>query len=343
MDPERDHILILQNGGRLFALTGQGKPREQIATAPSPGRQAAQLIIPSPSIETDGLLFGIFAPDEYTTAQGSAFRSDDAGVTWRFMPGLPTETVTDLKFADQLIFAAVGGNGMTDGYGLWRSADGGQTWAPSSYGLTDLGVTRLAVSPDFSHDGTLYALSKRGAFRSTDRGATWHSLADRYAPLLKDLTVTFNTIVVSPDFARDNTLLIGQSSGLWRSIDRGETWSKIEGGPPAGRLAYAPGGPTVLAIDYEGVHRSDDGGLTWSNMSTGLDVSNSLLEDVRVSDREALVLLRNFDQLGLVYRLPLSETTWQPVPLEADVTTLALTPAGTLFLGASDGVVRRVK
>jgi photosystem II stability/assembly factor-like uncharacterized protein len=248
------------------------------------------------------------------------------------------ETVTDLKFADHMIFAAVGGNGTTDGYGIWCSADGGPTWSPSSYGLTDLGVTHLAISPDFARDGTLYALSERGAFRSMDRGATWQSLADRYASLLKDLTVTFNALAVSPNFANDHTLLLGHSSGLWRSTDRGETWINVAGGPAATRLAYAPNGSIVFAINYEGVHRSADGGLTWSNISVGLDVSNNTLEDVQVSEREALVLLRNFDQLGTLYRLPLSETMWQQVPLEADVTALARLPdqaMGSHWLAAS--------
>ncbi len=337
-DPKHDRVLVLQNGGRLFVLTGQGEPLGPLDTATLPKRYAVQSILPSAHVETERSLLAIFAPDEYTTAQGSAFRSDNGGATWQFVSGLPADTVTDLKFADQMTFAAVGGNGTTDGYGIWRSSDGGQTWQPASHELTDLGVMHLAVSPDFARDGTLYALSKRGAFRSMDRGATWTSLAVRYAPLLKDLTVSFSAVAVSPNFAGDNTLLIGHSSSLWRSTDRGETWINVDGGPAATRLAYAPTGSIVFAINYEGAHRSTDGGLTWSNISTGLDLSNNTLEDVQVSDREALVLLRNFDQLGTLYRLPLNETTWQQVPLEADVTALARLPdqaMGSHWLAAS--------
>jgi len=232
------------------------------------------------------------------------------------------------------------GNGPA-GLGVWRSTDEGQTWQPASCGLTDLAITRLAISPDFARDGTLYALSKRGVFRSTDRGTTWTPLADRFAPLLKDLTVSFQALALSPDFARDNTLLVGHSSGLWRSTDRGETWISINGGPAATRFAYAPGGSLMLAVDYKGVHRSDDGGLTWRIFSDGLDPGNTTISDAQINDREAVVLVTSFDQPGAVYRLPLNGTTWQRLPGAADITALALTPAGDLLVGTRDGRVQR--
>ncbi len=338
-DAERDRLLILQNDGKLLVLKGQGQPlgAQRADTAVIPVRHSVLSIQPSPGAEQ---WFAIFAPDEYTSGYGAAFRSDDAGVTWKFAAGLPA-AVTDLKSADRTIYAAVGGNGVTRGYGIWRSDDGGQVWRPSSHGLTDLGITRLAVSPDFARDGILVALSKRGVFRSTNRGATWTSLIDRYALLLKDLTVSFSAIALSPNFAHDDTVLIGHSSGLWRSTDRGETWTAISGGPPATRLAYAPDGSIVFATAYDGVHRSSDGGLTWSNVSTGLDVSNGRLADVQVSDREALVLLTSFDQPGAVYRLPLNETMWQRLPIELDVTALAVLPDGGLLIGTRDGLMKR--
>jgi photosystem II stability/assembly factor-like uncharacterized protein len=136
--------------------------------------------------------------------------------------------------------------------------------------------------------------------------------------------------------------LIGHSSGLWRSTDRGETWASIDGGPAATRLAYAPDGSTVLAVDYNGVHRSTDGGSTWQTFNAGLDLGNSTVGDVQINDREAVVLVTSFDQPGAVYRLPVRETTWQGVPIETDVTALALAPSGALFIGLRDGTVQRL-
>jgi photosystem II stability/assembly factor-like uncharacterized protein len=343
IDAERDRVLVLQHDGKLAVLKEQGQPLGLAAAAPVPARQDVKSLIPSPQINTDQKMFALFALDESAASQGSVFVSSDAGATWQGVTGLPGGVVNALAYADDVILAVAGGNGVDEGYGIWRSSDAGQTWLPSSRGLADLGVTRLAVSPDFARDGTLYALSQRGVFRSSDRGATWASLADRYAPLLKDLTVAFTSIAVSPNFAQDNSLLLGHTSGLWRSTDRGETWTKIESAPPATRLVYTPDGSIVFALNYDGVQRSNDGGLTWQAFNTGLDLSDSGVADLQVNDREAVVLMTGFGQPNTVYRLPLHETTWQLLPIEADVTALALTPDDQLYIGVQKGPVQRVQ
>jgi photosystem II stability/assembly factor-like uncharacterized protein len=288
-----------------------------------------------PSFDDPRSFDALFAPDEFTT-DGALFHTRDDGATWNTLNSWPLNTALSVS---NTLYVAITQNGPA-GLGIWRSDDGGQTWLPASHGLTDLAITRLAVSPDFAYDGTLYALSKRGMFRSADRGESWVSLADRYAPLLKNLTVSFTSLAVSSNFAQDDTLLIGHSSGLWRSTDRGETWTKINDGPPATRLAYAPNGSMVLAADFEGLHRSTDGGLTWQLFNTGLDLNNRTVSEVQINDREAVVLLTSFDQPGAVYRLPLNETTWQRVPIELDVTALAALPEGGLLIGTRDGAVR---
>jgi photosystem II stability/assembly factor-like uncharacterized protein len=146
---------------------------------------------------------------------------------------------------------------------------------------------------------------------------------------------------VSPIFAQDNTLLIGHTYGLWRSTDRGETWSIVNGGPAANRLAYAPDGAIALALNYDGVHRSDDGGLTWRLVNAGLDPASSTISEVQIADREAVILVTRFGQPGALYRLLLTETTWQPVPIDADVSAFALAADGVLRIGTGDGSVHR--
>jgi photosystem II stability/assembly factor-like uncharacterized protein len=345
-DSQRERLYLLQaagQAGRLLVLTGQGQPSEPV-DGPPPDRVSLLALKPFGDAAADRRLMGIFALSEYSSGNGGLFETRDAGVTWQQIDGLPG-TVTSLAFGDASTwFVTVDKNGVAPGgWGVWRSIDAGQTWQPASQGLTDLGVMRLALSPDFARDGTLYALSPRGIFRSTDRGATWTSLARSYAPLLQDLTVSFKAIAVSPNFAQDNALLIGHSSGSWRSTDRGTTWTIISGSPAANQFAYGPGSSIVFAVDYNGVHRSEDGGLTWQIFNAGLDLSNSTVGDVQANEWEAVVLLKSLDRSGAVYHLPLGETTWQRLPSEADVSALALTAAGQLFIGTPAGAVQRVK
>jgi photosystem II stability/assembly factor-like uncharacterized protein len=338
-DPERDRLYVLARDGQLLVLQGQAQPVEP-ANILASDRLAALALIP-----IDQTLYGIFAANEYPSGNGHLFQSNDAGATWQAVGGLPATIMTLTGDASTLL-AAVDVNGSAPGsWGVWRSDDGGQTWLPSSRGLTDLGITRLVASPDFARDDTVYALSRRGVFRSVDRGATWQSLADRYAPLLKDLTVSFNALALSPRFGQDHALLIGHSSGLWRSTDRGESWTNIAGGPAASRLAYAPdsapNGVTVFAVTFDGVQRSTDGGLTWSDYSSGLDLNNAQVSDVKAGSNEVVALIARFGQPGAVYRILPGEPQWQRAPIERDVTALTLSPAGDLLIGAADGRVQR--
>ena len=60
--------------------------------------------------------------------------------------------------------------------GVFRSADGGNTWEVASDGLSDLRVHSIDVSPGFGTDGTLFAGTSGGLFRSTDEGRSWTRL-----------------------------------------------------------------------------------------------------------------------------------------------------------------------
>lgn len=61
--------------------------------------------------------------------------------------------------------------------GVLRSADHGTTWHAWNYGLLDLGVNALALSPDFGEDATCFAASDHAVFSSTNGGRAWQELA----------------------------------------------------------------------------------------------------------------------------------------------------------------------
>src|SRR5436190_6391051 len=57
----------------------------------------------------------------------------------------------------------------TQGGGVFRSADSGDTWVRSNVGLTDTNVRALTIAPE-DH---VFAGTFSGVFRSTDHGASW--------------------------------------------------------------------------------------------------------------------------------------------------------------------------
>jgi photosystem II stability/assembly factor-like uncharacterized protein len=155
------------------------------------------------------------------------------------------------------------------GTGLYRSADGGQTW--EQRGLTESHhIGRIAIHPNNPNIlwvaalGHLYSPNaERGVFRSTDGGQTWSRtlFVNENAGAI-DLVVDpgNNDVLYAATWQRSRQPWhfngAGEGSGIWKSIDGGQTWNRINTaasgfpfGPTVGRIGLAAGrknGKTVL-------------------------------------------------------------------------------------------------
>ena len=192
-----------------------------------------------------------------------------------------------------------------DGAGLFRSRDGGVSW--QSLGLAETArIAQVAVDP---HDslrifvaamGTQFSTgSNRGLYRSEDGGATWSKVL-----FISDSTGVCDVVInpVHPDTVFCATWervrrytyrrAYGPECGIWRSLDGGDTWTKLAGGlPPSddnlGRisLAIVPARPDTIfaqitsgaALGYVGLglYRTLDGGDTWVRRDTGAQFVNA--------------------------------------------------------------------
>jgi len=123
--------------------------------------------------------------------------------------------------------------------GLFRSGDGGVSWAPVTNGLPAGTITALKFDPASSR--TFYAATTAGLFRSTDDGATWTALN-------AGLTILFvNAFAIAPGSA---TLYLGTlGQGVFRFPTPPPvadfTWSGIPvAGQPFGFTDLSTGNPT---------------------------------------------------------------------------------------------------
>jgi len=135
--------------------------------------------------------------------------------------------------------------------GLLESRDDGRSWeVVSRYGLADLHVMRSAHGMLYAYDAVLPAV-----LVSPDGGKTWE---EQGAP--PDRVID---LVVDPD--DPDHLLASTQNAIFRSTDRGETWSSAAAAAAA-RLDWAE--PTVLfRADKDGlVYVSDNHGGTWQQV-----------------------------------------------------------------------------
>ncbi len=169
--------------------------------------------------------------------------------------------------------------GTRDG-GVFKTIDGGQTWAPSRESLTFYPIRTLAVNPTIP--SRLYAGTDfDGVWISVDGGGSWIKSSTG----IDDRFVIFN-IVIDPS----NTDIVYASGfggvaqtigAVYRSTDAGATWTRADTGiEPTGAtwvngiqtLALDPDVPTTLyaGTTYEGIFRTTNSGGAWTAINDGV-------------------------------------------------------------------------
>jgi hypothetical protein len=205
-------------------------------------------------------------------ARAGIFRSTDGGVSWqRSGSGMTDPSVVALATTSgetPTLFAG------TESGRLYRSGDGGLHWQEIE-GWAGLGVaTVLALSPDYAQDGTIFAATADGPFRSQDGGVTWESSTFG----LVDMEVL--AMAVDPRFAESETLWIGTvGGGLYRSRNGGRSWRDAGIGLPDTAmqallaLPHEEGTLLYVGTETDGLFRSLDGGGSWHPLLPGIGVN----------------------------------------------------------------------
>ena len=241
-------------------------------------------------------------PNEYYfgAVGGGLWKTTDGGRSWN--------PVTD----GQIKSSSVGGVGVSEsnpdvvyigmgetefrgnimqGDGVYKSADGGKTWKHSGLGGVQA-IARVRVDPMnpelvyVAAFGKPYApSSERGIYRSKNGGTTWERVLFR-----NDSTAAVD---LSIDPRNPNVLYAslwqayrtpwtsssgGVGSGLFKSIDGGDTWTELTRNPGMpkgliGKIGVTASGAApnrvwaIVENDSGGVFRSDDAGATWKRVN----------------------------------------------------------------------------
>lgn len=188
----------------------------------------------------DAMVLGVSpaSPDVLWMAGHNVFyQSRDGGKDWAEvrsnLPGLDLHAFAVSASDSNLLYA------FAVGYGLFRSADGGETWEPLGAGAPRVPFA-LATG---GTAGTLYVGTEQGVAISRDRGQTFTS------------PVRVGGAPVTALAAAPNGQLIyaGTPQGLYRSADGGQSWIKTGYSGDVAALALQPIDPErVVLVDTKG-------------------------------------------------------------------------------------------
>lgn len=235
------------------------------------------------------------------TASGGIFKSTDQGENWLpIFDDAASLSIGDMAIAtDKTIYVgtgeanAGGGSLAYDGVGMYKSMDEGNTWEWK--GLPDVGsIGKVVVNPNNADEVYVAAMgylfennSERGIYRSKDGGDNWEQVF-----FVSDITGAIDLAIdpINPSILYaamwerirrpNNRQYGGATSGIYKSIDGGDTWVELTNGLPnlptqKGRIgiAIAPSAPnTIMAIyanqagSLQGIYKSTNGGENWNQV-----------------------------------------------------------------------------
>lgn len=189
-------------------------------------------------------------------AGGGVFRSDDGARTWRLL-GLKDEAVRALEITDARRRIILAGTRT----GVFRSIDEGKTWDR----ITPINdpelrnVDSLAVDPRDTN--TIYVGTYHLPWKTTDGGKSWK-------PVTSGLIDDSDIMSLRVDAMNPERVFLSACSGIYRSENRGDQWSKLQGIPYAARRTQAivqdlEDTQTLYAGTTEGLWVTRDGGESW--------------------------------------------------------------------------------
>ena len=231
-------------------------------------------------------------------AAGGVWKTTDAGATWKpIFDGQNIASIGAIAVAPSnpdIVYVGTGEGALrgdiTFGDGVYKSADGGKTWA--HIGREDSRQIGAVVVDPTNPDIVMVAAighafgpnAQRGVFRSTDGGKSWTKV------LYKDENTGAIDITYDPADPKIVYAALwqvrrqpwtftsgGSGSGLYRSQDGGATWTELKGhGLPSGILGRID--VSVSGADHKriyamieakdgGLYRSDDAGESWKLVS----------------------------------------------------------------------------
>ncbi|HKR02949.1 MAG TPA: YCF48-related protein [Pyrinomonadaceae bacterium] len=209
IDPrDADHVIASACSG-IYETHNAGSSWRKIQGIPSQSRRT-RAILQHPSVA--GMVFA-------GTTEGF-WRSANGGQSWMLTTSKQLEINSIAVHPSNPQTIHIG----TNNYGVMVSRDGGKNFAPTNGGYS--GRFAYSIVPDREKPGRVYATTINTTtgggffFISNDNGVSWQ-------PSMRNMPNILISYSILQDERDGNIIYLGTNHGVYRSIDRGASWSPM--------------------------------------------------------------------------------------------------------------------
>ncbi len=285
--------------------SSDGGEHWQLMTYPPVEWNGIRKLVISPYFALDQTLFAHFYEDS------KLLRSADGGLTWQ---AIDQELGMQYgNFIYDLAAVPLGNNEVAlivaTKYGLVITFDEGASW----YLISEREFRGIAAPVDFAWTLTLFATDSEGhLYRTIDLGKSWHAIMPTN-PVVESL-------VLAPDYFRDQTIYVRAGVTLWVSHDNGQTWQQTADRPAIALsddknqdIAISPQfdvDHTLFVFSPAWVIKSVDGGVHWYQTPLPEQgfVKNVAISPAYNEDQTLFVLINS-----TIYKSITGGQTWTPI------------------------------
>lgn len=282
--------MIGAEGAGIFETHDKGKSWTAVSDVQDVGVRALAASVSKPSRFVAGTLRGVML-------------SDDSGKSWTRisdpqnleMQGI-TAVAIDPKEAN-IIYAGTA-------HLPWRTLDAGKSWESIHTGMVDdSDVFSIYIDP--ANPINVFASACSGIYASTSRGDAWRKL-------LGIPNTSRRTHVVREDPTHPGTIFAGTTLGFFKSGNSGTNW-KVMSGSQVNAMAFDPSRPNsmYLAMEYDGVAKSDDEGATIRPVDNGFVDRN--ISAVTLSGKKLFAIDSQDDDTTGVFTSSDRGESWSPL------------------------------
>ena len=229
--------------------------------------------------------------------------------------------------------------------GVWKTTNAGNTWTPIFDKQAVYSIGDVTIAPSNSNiiwvgtgenNGGRHISFGDGVYKSVDGGQTWNNVGLEKSEHISDIIIH----PTNPDIvwvsAQGPLWSGGGERGLYKTTDGGDTWKQVL--TPADKwtgvtsLLIDPRNPDKLYAatwarqrsiavyvgtnEGAGIHTSDDGGETWTELKTGLPEGNMGKTGMAISPMNPDVLYATIEtdnRKGGFYRSADQGASWTKV------------------------------